>query len=141
MSTTTLLCSTSSLTRIPFIVQQQNPIDPSTGTGTAESLYHWLTGWLICYTKEMGCWMDTSASITKASIELFKKALSYDMSAYIKPTEGWKTFNKFFAQQLKPGLCPIAPHTTESFVIISPADCAYKGNWPIDKKANVTTFL
>lgn len=124
------------------IVQQQNPIDPSTGTqaGTTESPYHWLTGWLICYAKEMGRWMDTPASITKASIDSFKKAPSYRMNDYDEPTGSWKTFNEFFARQLKSGQRPIADDTKEYFVIVSPADCAYEGNWTIDDKANVTTF-
>ena len=120
---------------LPPLAQQQNPINPTT-----QPPYQWLSEWLIRYAKEMGRWMDSPGSITKQAIDTFRNAEDYHMDDYIEPEDGWVTFNQFFVRLLKPGKRPIAPDTSDSFVIVSPADCAYDGQWTIDDKADVTTF-
>lgn len=120
---------------LPPIAQQQSPIDPST-----KSPYRWLSDWLIRYAKVMGSWMSTPSSTTEAAIKTFYTAKSYHMDDYPVPEGGWKTFNDFFARKIKPELRPIAPDTNDSVVIVSPADCSYDGQWPIDERADVTTF-
>ena len=120
---------------LPPIAQQQDPIVPTT-----QSPYQWLSEWLIRYAKVMGSWMDTPGSITKESIQTFYTAASYHMDDYEEPEDGWKTFNEFFARRLKAGKRPVAPDTSDSLVIVSPADCSYDGQWEVNNQADVTTF-
>ncbi|EIN12877.1 hypothetical protein PUNSTDRAFT_19800, partial [Punctularia strigosozonata HHB-11173 SS5] len=118
---------------LPPVSQFQDLIDPST-----KPPYRWLSDWLIRYAQEMGQWMDQPGSITEESIDSFYAADKYHMQDY--PRVKWNTFNEFFARHIKKELRPVAPDTLESIVITSPADCSYDGQWPIDDKANITTF-
>lgn len=120
---------------MPPISQQQDPIDPDT-----KAPYRYLSDWLIRYAQEMGSWMSTTASISADTIATFYDAPSYRMQDYERPAGDWQTFNDFFARFLKPGLRPVAPDTAEDIVIVSPADCAYDGQWVVDDQAEVTTF-
>jgi phosphatidylserine decarboxylase len=118
---------------LPPVSQFQSPIDPS-----SKSPWRWLSDWLIRYAQDMGKWMDTPESITPESLLTFYEAPSYHMQDYPVPEGGWKTFNEFFARHIDPALRPVAPGDN---VVVSPADCAYDGQWEInDPEANVTTF-
>ncbi|KIP06517.1 hypothetical protein PHLGIDRAFT_72611 [Phlebiopsis gigantea 11061_1 CR5-6] len=120
---------------MPPISQQQDPIDPDT-----KAPYRYVSDWLIRYAQEMGSWMSTTASISADTIATFYNAPNYRMQDYERPAGDWQTFNDFFARILKPGLRPVAPDTAEDIVIVSPADCAYDGQWVVDDQAEVTTF-
>ena len=118
---------------LPPVRDHQSPIDPS-----SKSPWRWLSEWLIEYAVEMGKWMDTPESISPETLQTFYEAPSYRMQDYPVPPGGWKTFNEFFARHIDPALRPIAPGDN---VVVSPADCAYDGQWEInDPEANVTTF-
>jgi len=120
---------------MPPIRDWQSPIDPA-----SKSPWTWLSDWLIRYAQEMGLWMNTPESITPDSLQTFYDAPSYHMEDYPIPTGGWKTFNEFFARHIDPAVRPIDSPTDDS-VIVSAADCAFDGTWPVESpEANVTTF-
>ncbi|OJT12055.1 Phosphatidylserine decarboxylase proenzyme 3 [Trametes pubescens] len=112
------------------LVLRQSPIDPST-----RSPYTWLSEWIIEYAKEMGKWMDSTDSISDATIESFYQAESYHMQDYDRIPGEWTTFNKFFARHIKPKCRPI-DCPGEDKVIVSPADATFDGAWPVDGSAN-----
>lgn len=120
---------------LPPVHDHQSPIDPS-----SKSPWRWLSQWLIDYAQEMGKWMDTPESINPESIKTFYKAPVYHMEDYPVPPGGWKTFNQFFARHIDPAKRPIASPNDPS-VIVSPADCAFDGYWPVnDSTADVSSF-
>ncbi|PIL30464.1 hypothetical protein GSI_07163 [Ganoderma sinense ZZ0214-1] len=136
------LCMFYFILDLPPVRDHQSPIDPS-----SHSPWRWLSEWLIMYAKEMGMWMDMPDSITPEMIETFVKCPAYRdkgvdnfYDQYPPPFDGWKTFNEFFAREINPTLRPIAG-PDDPTVIVSPADCTFDGQWPInDTTADVTTF-
>lgn len=93
--------------------------------------------WLVNYANAMGRWMDTPESLTPDSEKTFYDSPNYNMSEYIRPQGGWKTFNQFFARNFKPGTRPIAA-IADSSVIVSPADSTFAGQWEIRPDSHVT---
>lgn len=128
------LCLFYYIIDLPPVRDHQSPIDPS-----SKSPWRWLSQWLIEYAQEMGKWMDTPDSITPESLETFYKSPAYHMEDYPVPLGGWKTFNEFFARQIDLKKRPIASPNDPS-VIVSPADCAFDGSWPVNDSADVCTF-
>jgi len=119
---------------MPPVRDWQNPIDPS-----QEAPWLWLSDWLIRYAKDMGTWMASPDSISPESIKSFYDAESYHMEDYPVPPSGWNTFNEFFSRHINPTLRPIASPNDDT-IIVNPADCTFDGTWPVDGKADVTTF-
>ncbi|OJT14035.1 Phosphatidylserine decarboxylase proenzyme 3 [Trametes pubescens] len=115
----------------PPLVQHQSPIHPS----TQSSNYTWLSKWIIKYAKEMGKWMDSTESISEATIDSFYQAKSYHMQDYDRIPGEWTTFNKFFARHIKPERRPIF-RPQDDTVIVSPADAKFDGWWPVDESAS-----
>lgn len=116
---------------LPPIKFFQDPILPS-----SHAPWKFLSQWLIDFAKQMGKFMDTPASVTPESIVTFYTAPSYRMEDYPVPEGGWKTFNEFFARHIDPAKRPIAS-PDDPTVVVSPADCAYSGSWPVNSDAIV----
>ena len=96
-----------------------------------------LSAWMVQYATALGVFLDTPESLTDESLQTFIDSPSYNMSEYIVPHGGWKSFNQFFARNFKPGLRPIAAITDPS-VIVSPADSTFAGQWEIRSDSQVT---
>jgi len=96
-----------------------------------------LSAWMVEYVQAMGEFMDKPESLSPESLRSFIESPSYNMSDYVIPHGGWKTFNQFFARHFKPGLRPIAAICDPS-VIVSPADSCFSGQWEIRSDSQVT---
>ncbi|KAF4620836.1 hypothetical protein D9613_001233 [Agrocybe pediades] len=110
------------------VVELQTPIMPQGG-------WTWLSQWIISYAKEVGKFMDTPESINDETLKTFYASEAYHMDDYVVPEGGWKTFNEFFARHIKPSVRPI-DEPGNSKVIVSAADSAFGGSWPIDEYAD-----
>lgn len=117
----------------PAIKGLQSPIEPA----SAKKPLSWLSNWLVSYASAMGASLDQESSLTPASLATFYNSPLYDMNEYIVPRGGWKTFNDFFARSTKPGYRPIDA-LCDPTVIVSPADAAFDGSWPVDASSEVT---
>ena len=129
----------NSFSRFYFILNQppvlglQNPIAPHPA---AEPLTP-LSAWMVKYANAIGEFLDTPESLTPESLQSFYDSPDYNMSEYMVPHGGWKTFNQFFARNFKPGLRPVAA-VGDSHVIVSPADSTFAGQWEIRGDSHVT---
>lgn len=95
-----------------------------------------LSEWIVKYANSLGAFYDTEASINAETIETFYNSPPYKMDQYERPPGDWKTFNEFFARNVKAGLRPPAePENPE--VIVSGADSVFDGKWPVDDESNV----
>lgn len=117
----------------PPVLGLQNKIVPHQ---TAPALTP-LSAWMVKYAKTMGEFLDTPGSLTPEALKSFYESPSYNMSDYIEPHGGWKTFNQFFARNFKPGLRPVAA-VSDPNVIVSPADSTFAGQWEIRTDSQVT---
>ncbi|KAJ5618724.1 phosphatidylserine decarboxylase-related protein [Penicillium herquei] len=99
----------------------------------------WMSNWLVSYACSLGEFLDTPASLTSESLATFFACPKHNLQEYIIPEGGWKTFNDFFARRVRPELRPIA-NPEDSTVIVSPADSAFQGSWPIDDYEGTVTF-
>ncbi|PLB51486.1 phosphatidylserine decarboxylase-related protein [Aspergillus steynii IBT 23096] len=115
------------------IYKLQSPIHPS----TARAPLSWLSQWMIVYAKCLGLFLDTPDSLTEQSLQTFRGSPHYRLEDYIEPEGGWKSFNEFFARQIKPDRRPIAEKETPP-TIVSPVDCGFAGSWPVDDTGRVT---
>lgn len=96
-----------------------------------------LSKWMVDYAKAMGAFLDTPESLTAESEKTFYDCPNYNMNDYIRPHNGWKSFNQFFARNYKPGYRPIAA-ISDPTVIVSPADSTFAGQWEIRPDSHVT---
>jgi phosphatidylserine decarboxylase len=96
-----------------------------------------LSAWLVKFAQAMGDFLDTPESLTPESLQSVYDSPNYNMSDYILPHGGWRTFNQFFARNFKPGLRPVAAIADQS-VIVSPADSTFAGQWEIRTDSHVT---
>jgi len=96
-----------------------------------------LSAWLVKYANAMGAFLDTPESITPESLKTFEESPNYNMNEYIRPHDGWKTFNQVFARSFKPGFRPVAA-VSDQTVIVSPADSTFAGQWEIRPDSHVT---
>lgn len=69
-----------------------------------------------------GAYMDSGNPPTLALIEKWMRELGAEMNQFVIPPGGYRTFNQFFARELKPGMRPIADPDDDS-VVVAPADC------------------
>lgn len=122
-----------------FVFQQkavreyQNSILP----GDGKKQLTWLSNWLLRYAITLGNFLDTPESLTPDSLLKFYASPSYNMSEYIQPHGGWKTFNQLFARNFKPGYRPIAA-ILDSTVIVAATDSRFCGHWEIRSDSGVT---
>ena len=84
--------------------------------------------WVKRFAEAWGSFLDTPESI--ANLDTFYNSPIYAMEDYAAAPSGWRTFNQFFAREVKPGKRPVAAPCDDS-VIVSPADSVYQGFWPI----------
>lgn len=96
-----------------------------------------LSAWMVRFAKAMGAFLDTPESITPESLASFRASPNYNMSDYIEPRGGWRTFNELFARSFKPGYRPVAA-IADPTVIVSPADSTFDGQWEIRTDSHVT---
>ncbi|KAF2148619.1 hypothetical protein K461DRAFT_272092 [Myriangium duriaei CBS 260.36] len=89
----------------------------------------WLSSWIVVFSQIQGQWLDTQASITKESLESFKKSPLYDYDECEKQT--FSSFNDFFYRTLKPGSRPIA-EPDNAKTIVFPADSTFDVAYSID---------
>lgn len=75
--------------------------------------------WTIYFVAEHGKFMDSKQSI--ASISQWLADSSLNNSDYQVPSDGFQSFNQFFARDLKPGTRPIT-RPQDNAVIVSPVD-------------------
>ncbi len=75
--------------------------------------------WSLNFIEERGKYMDSPESTKNISEWLSDSSLTND--EYVKPIDGFKSFNEFFTRDLKPGARPIAGMNDNS-VLVSPAD-------------------
>jgi phosphatidylserine decarboxylase precursor len=121
----------------PSISGYQSAIHPSIGYEQHQNeQLTWLSTWMVRYSNEIGIFMDTPESA--GALDTFKKSPSYHMDDYIEPRAGWRTFNEFFARNIKPGRRPIASIGDPS-VITSPADFEFKEAHRITPGSTVAT--
>lgn len=96
-----------------------------------------LSAWMVRFAEAMGAFLDTPESITAESLASFRASPSYNMSDYMEPRGGWRTFNELFARSFKPGYRPVAD-VADSAVVVSPADSSFDGQWEIRSDSHVT---
>jgi phosphatidylserine decarboxylase len=96
-----------------------------------------LSRWMVDYANAWGQFLDTTDSLTPDSLKSFYNSPPYNMNEYMPAPSGWKTFNQFFARNVKPGMRPIAAIGDER-VIVSPADSTFVGWWQINESSKIT---
>lgn len=111
----------------------QNRIAPHEASGPLSEL----SAWMVDFAHEWGLIMDTTASLTPASLRSFYEAPKFNMQDYMPAPSGWRTFNQFFARHVKPGARPIAA-IGDDRVIVSAADSTFQGAWEINEQAEIT---
>lgn len=100
--------------------------------------------WLDDFAKAWGSFLDTTDSLTKESLHSFKYDTMYNFPLYADGEKKWSTFNEFFYREFNQadkttGISPLRPiaDPDHNETIVSPADCTYKEDYPIDNKGNV----
>jgi len=91
--------------------------------------------WMGHLAKAWGEFLDTPASVE--GIEPFSSLPGFNLEDYMAGPSGWRTFNQFFARELRPGKRPIAAPEDET-VIVSPADAIFMGARPIGERSTIT---
>jgi phosphatidylserine decarboxylase len=127
------LCKSYFIFDQPPVLQLQNRVVPHPEPPALTPL----SAWLVRYADAMGRFLDTPESLTPESLATFYASPSYNMSDYLQPRDGWKSFNQVFARNFKPGLRPVAA-VADQTVIVSPADCTFAGQWEIRADSGVT---
>jgi len=117
----------------PPVKQLQNAIVPHPKAPPLTAL----SAWMVRFAKAMGAFLDTPESLTPESLASFKTTPSYNMSDYIEPRGGWRTFNELFARSFKPGYRPVAAIADQT-VIVSPAESTFSGQWEVRADSHVT---
>ncbi|MCP5047907.1 MAG: phosphatidylserine decarboxylase [bacterium] len=108
------------------------------------------TDWMVRFAKDWGNFLNTTDSLTKESLLSFYADPAFNLDQYVGyvdadekhkdkrwPSATWKTFNQFFAREVKPGLRPIAGMFDDN-IITSPADCTFREKFKIDDHSEIT---
>ncbi len=100
--------------------------------------------WLVEFAQAWGDFLDTKPSLTKESLHSFKYDSMYNYPLYKDNEKSWDTFNTFFYRQFnqaapETGITPLRPiaDPNNNQTIVSPADCTFKQDYPIDQQGNV----
>ncbi len=104
----------------PPVKELQTPVEPHDVSQPLSPL----SAWMKSYIRELGKFLVSPASITPESVKSFYDSPEFNMSEYLEPCGGWKTYNEFFARSCKPGYPPVAA-IEDSTVITSPADSTF----------------
>jgi phosphatidylserine decarboxylase len=103
------------------------------------------TDWMVDFAEDWGNFLNTTDSLTQDSLDSFYNEPLYNLDQYVGyeedpekrfPSKTWKTFNQFFAREVKPGLRPIAGINEDS-IIVAPADCTFKEKFYIDDHSEI----
>jgi len=127
------LCTSYFIFDQPTMAKHQNRVVPHNHAAPLTPL----SSWLCKYAKAIGEFLDTPESLTKETLESFKKSPNFNYHEYIEPWGGWRTFNQFFARNFKPGYRPVAAIADQT-VITSPADSTFAGQWEIRADSHIT---
>ncbi|MDR1124658.1 MAG: phosphatidylserine decarboxylase, partial [Deltaproteobacteria bacterium] len=94
--------------------------------------------WLISYAKAWGSFLDGEASWNDDYYQMAHEDKRFGLSeGWYEDPANWKTFNHFFARNLKDaGARPIAA-PDDSAVVASPADSKPQGIWEIDADSQI----
>lgn len=122
-----------------WLVDQKKP-----GTDLTMQSYESFAEWLVEFANAWGSFLDTKPSLTKESLHSFKYDLMYNYHLYADNEPTWDTFNKFFYREFNgadptTGITPLRPiaDPNNNQTIVSPADCTFKQDYPIDSQGNV----
>ncbi len=127
------LCKFHYILDQPSLLALQNRVLPHENAAALKPL----SAWMVRFADALGLFMDTPESLTVESLQSFNDSPTYNMSDYIVPHGGWKSFNQFFARNFKPGMRPVAA-VADSNIIISPADSTFAGQWEIRRDSQIT---
>ena len=94
--------------------------------------------WMILFTKEWGDFLSTDESWNDEYLKKAERDPKFGLQkGWYEDPSHWKTFNEFFARQLKsPDERPIASPDDPS-VVASPVDSVPQGVWKIDSQSNI----
>lgn len=95
-----------------------------------------LSRWIVEYADAWGRYLDTTESISDASLTSFYESPPFNMDEYMAPPSGYKTFNQLFARHVKPGMRPIAA-IGDANVVVSAADSTFVGWWQINEHSKI----
>jgi len=123
-----------SLCYLFFIVDQ--PLSELEGRGYFNNSVQYAepySSWLRTFVRSWGAFLDTPESWNKEYLEMAQADPSFGLNrGWYEDPSHWKTFNQFFARQLKsPDQRPIAAPSDQSSVV-SPVDAIPEGVWAID---------
>lgn len=92
--------------------------------------------WNNDFNEAWGDFLDSSESM--GHLESYIKDRSFEIDDYICPRGGWRSFNQFFARQMKPGRRPVAG-LCDSRVVVSPCDGVVMEIDRISETASITS--
>ncbi|KAI1075665.1 phosphatidylserine decarboxylase-domain-containing protein [Whalleya microplaca] len=118
----------------PPLAELQTPINPD----QVGQPLTWISSWIVVYAQLIGLFMDTTASITEATLQSFIDSPPYNYYEALVPEGGFRTFNEFFSRHLKPGSRPIESPEDDT-VVVYPADCTYDDSGPKHSIVEITT--
>lgn len=99
--------------------------------------------WLREFAVAWGLFLDTEESFPIASKASFFADPMYNMNLYNEDAPNWKSFNTFFYREFNKtdarGHTPLRPiaEPGNNNAIVSPADCTFKMQYPIDEQGQV----
>lgn len=122
-----------------WLVDQKGP-----DTNLSMQSFESFSAWLVEFAQDWGSFLDTKESLTKESLQSFKYDSMYNYPLYCDNEWSWDTFNKFFYREFNNAvpetrITPLRPiaEPNNNQAIVSPADCTFKQDYPIDKEGNV----
>ena len=116
----------------PSVFFYQSPVTPNSSKELS-----FVSQWIIRFNVAFGTFMDTPASLTPETLVTFEASPKHCFTEYLPPRGGWRSFNEYFARQLKPGYRPIAS-IEDSSIITSPADFTFCGHLEISSQSTIT---
>ena len=104
--------------------------------------------WLDEFAKAWGEFLDTPESLTPETLHSFKYDTMYNFDLYSENEGQWHTFNQFFYREFNQahpitGISPLRPISApnDNTNIVSPADCTFKMDYPIDSNGDVLEYI
>lgn len=126
-----------------WLVNQKMPVTEQTMQS-----FESFAEWLVEFARDWGSFLDTEESLTKESLQSFKYDPMYNYPLYAKNQGSWHTFNQFFYREFNDadpdtGISPLRPiaDPEKNTTIVSPAECTYKQDYPIDGEGHVLDQL
>jgi phosphatidylserine decarboxylase len=122
-----------------FIVDQ--PLKELEGRGYPNNSLQYMASfnpWLKTFVRSWASFLDSPESWSKEYLRLAEIDAKFGLNrGWYEDPSHWKTFNQFFARQLKsPEQRPVASPSDES-IVTSPVDAVPEGVWPIDSNSRL----